>query len=85
MCLTFSQGNIKKQVELQIESENAVKVVVRSWDKMPKDFSLILAKLLAIFGVQEDGSTSRSSKYDIKSIQIELYNSQTSVDFYNIA
>jgi len=83
--LTFSQSDIKKQVELQIESENAVKVVVRSWDKMPKDFSLILAKLLAIFGVQESETTTRSSKNSIKSIQIELYNSQTSVSVYDIA
>ena len=83
VCLSFSQENIKKQVELQIESDSAIKVVVKSWDKMPKDFSLILTKLSAIFGVQED--KAKSSKHDIKSIQIELFNSQTSVDVHSIA
>lgn len=68
VCLTFSQRDIKKQVEMQIESEHAVKVFVKSWDKMPKDFSLILTKLLAIFGLKEDGFSARSSKHDIKSI-----------------
>jgi hypothetical protein len=81
--LSFSRGDIKKQVELQIQSGSAIKVVVKSWDKMPKDFSLILTKLHAIFGVQE--SNTKSSKHDIKSIQIELFNSQTSVDVHSIA